>query len=77
MVGYFDSDNACDLDQRSTTGYLFSLANAAITLNSLKQQTASLSTTEAEYIAASYAAKEAVWLRQFYANRWAYQHIYG
>lgn len=64
IQGFSDSDYAGDLDtRRSTTEYIFILANSAISGGSLKQKTVSLSTTEAEYIAACEATKEAVWLR--------------
>ncbi|KAJ9538397.1 hypothetical protein OSB04_031130 [Centaurea solstitialis] len=42
--------------------------NGAISWKSSKQDTIADSTTEAEYIAASDAAKEAVWLRNFITN---------
>lgn len=65
FVGYSDSDWGGDLDSRkSTQGYIFKLANGAISWKSSKQEIIALSSTEAEYIALSAAAKEGVWLKQ-------------
>ena len=65
LQGFCDSDWANDkADRRSTTGYAFTLANAAITWKSCKQPTIALSSTEAEYMAACQAAREAIWLRR-------------
>eukprot|EP00253_Pinus_taeda_P003588 PITA_03588 len=56
--------NTGDLDKRrSTSGYVFTLAGGAISWMSKLQNIVALSTTEAEYIAASHACKEAVWLK--------------
>ncbi|KAJ9536811.1 hypothetical protein OSB04_un000035 [Centaurea solstitialis] len=55
-------------DFRSQSGYVFTLNGGAISWKSLKQDTIADSTTEAEYIAASDAAKEAVWLRNFLSD---------
>ena len=52
-------------DNKSQIGYLFTLNGGAISWKSSKQSTTADSTTEAEYIAASEAAKEAVWIKKF------------
>ncbi|XP_050546164.1 uncharacterized protein LOC126908293 [Daktulosphaira vitifoliae] len=48
----------CVEARRSTTGVIFNLSSAAISWKSQKQATVSLSTTEAEYVAASIAVKD-------------------
>ena len=56
LVGYTDSDLAGSIDDsKSTSGYVFDLGSGAIAWCSKKQPTVALSTTEAEYIAASFA----------------------
>lgn len=63
VVGYVDADYAGDLDRRrSLSGYIFSLCGSAISWCASLQSIAALSTTEAEYIAATEGVKEAVWL---------------
>jgi hypothetical protein len=62
-VGYTDSDYVGCLDTRkSTFGYLFKFGNGAISLKSKLQDCTATNATEAEYVAASNAAKEALWL---------------
>eukprot|EP00253_Pinus_taeda_P013609 PITA_13609 len=63
--------NGCfgDLDKRrSTSGYVFTLAGGAINWMSKLQNIVALSTTEAEYIAASHACKEAIWLKGLFGE---------
>ena len=63
--GFVDVDWAGDLDQRrSTSEYVFNLFGGAVSWMSKKQSIVSLSTTEAEYMAATHARKEAVWLQR-------------
>ncbi|KAL8128045.1 hypothetical protein AgCh_014838 [Apium graveolens] len=52
-------------DSKSMSGYVFTLNGGAISWKSSKQSTTADSTAQAEYIAASEAAKEAVWMRKF------------
>lgn len=65
ISGYSDSDYAGCLDtRRSTTGYVFTLNGSAITWCSRRQASTTRSTAEAEYIAASEASSELVWLNR-------------
>ncbi|XP_031393460.1 secreted RxLR effector protein 161-like [Punica granatum] len=66
LDGFTDSDFQSDVDDRkSISGYIFICNGGAVSWKSSKQETTADSTTEAEYIAASDAAKEAVWIRKF------------
>ena len=65
LVGFTDSSFQSDHDDsRSVSGYIFTLNGGAICWKSFKQHTMADSVCEVEYIAASEAAKEAVWLRK-------------
>ena len=63
IYGYTDMDWASQKDQPSTSDYSFHLEEGAITWSSKKQHIIALSSTEAEYIALTHTAKEALWLR--------------
>lgn len=68
--GFFDADWANESDERkSYTGYAFILAGGAVTWSCKRQTSVAVSSTEAEYVAMSQAAREALWLirviRQF------------
>ena len=65
LHGYADADwEGSPVDRKSTSGYCFSLGSAMISWSSRKQGSIAQSTTKAEYIAASDASKEAVWLKK-------------
>ena len=65
LIGFTDSDWARDKElRRSTSGYLFTLYRGAISWKSARQKVVATSSTEAEYIACSEAAKEGLWLRR-------------
>ncbi|XP_073277719.1 secreted RxLR effector protein 161-like [Primulina huaijiensis] len=67
--GYTDSDFQSDRDTpKSTSGSVFTLVGSAIVWRSIKQSSTADSIMEAEYIAASEAAKEAVWLKKFLSD---------
>ena len=65
LHGFSDSDFAGDTeDRKSTSGYVFCLAGAAISWRAKKQKLVSLSTVEAEYIGYSEATREGIWLQR-------------
>ena len=69
ICGFVDADLAGYLDQRkSTSGYLCNLFGGAISWMSKKQSVVALSTIEAEYIAATHASKEEVWLQILFSS---------
>ncbi|MCO5603367.1 hypothetical protein L7F22_057517 [Adiantum nelumboides] len=60
VKGFCDSDMAGDVGTRkSTSGYVFTLAGGVVSWCSRLQKIVALSTTEAEYISATEASKEA------------------
>ncbi|KAK9078427.1 hypothetical protein SSX86_002484 [Deinandra increscens subsp. villosa] len=64
LIGYCDSTYASDPeDGKGTNGALFYLSDKVITWSTEKQQTVALSSCESEYMAASAAARQAIWLR--------------
>ena len=69
VEGYTNSDYTENTDNRkSTSAYVFTYGGGAISLRSKLQECTALSTTEAEYIAASDTTKEVVWLHRLSAN---------
>ena len=66
VSGYTDAIFQIDKDDyKSQLGFIFLLNGGVVSWKSSKQSTIADSTTEAEYIVASEAAKEAVWMRKF------------
>ncbi|KAL0294395.1 UNVERIFIED_CONTAM: Retrovirus-related Pol polyprotein from transposon TNT 1-94 [Sesamum radiatum] len=64
--GYSDASfQSDDDDAKSQSGFLFKLNGGLVAWKSSKQDTTADSTTEAEYIATSEAAKEAVWMKNY------------
>lgn len=65
LQAYSDADYAKDTGtRRSLTGYVFIKNGAAVTWATQRQQSVALSTTEAEFMAACAATKEALWLKR-------------
>ena len=63
-MGYVDADGASQDHRRAISGYVFMVDGGAVSWSSKKQELVTLSTTEAKYVAATHAAKEAAWLRR-------------
>jgi hypothetical protein len=63
LLGYSDSDHAGDIDDRkSTTGVIFFLGGGPVSWQYQKQRVVAISSRETEYIAATTAACQGVWL---------------
>ena len=75
LHGFTDSDwMGSTVDRKSTYGYCFSLGSAMISWSSKKQSSIAQSTAEAEYIVASVASKDAMWLRNLLSDLCSAEH---
>ena len=64
IMQYLDSCHNIDQDDgRSTTGHMFYFGTSPITWCSQKQNTVALSSCETEFMAATEAARQAIWLQ--------------
>ncbi|CAA6670036.1 unnamed protein product [Spirodela intermedia] len=73
LIGYSDNDFVGDVqDRKSTSGQVFFFGKMAISWASQKQKSIALSSCEAEYIVATTAACQGVWL-----NLQVYEASYG
>ena len=65
LIGYTDSDNGGSIDDRKrTSGYTFHFGTCVVSWDSKKQPIVTLSLAEAEYVAATSVACQAVWMRK-------------
>ena len=65
LEGYCDADWASQPYQHLISRYLFHFGLGVISWSSKKQNIITLSSTEAEYVAKTHAAKEGIWLKTF------------
>ncbi|KAL0291790.1 UNVERIFIED_CONTAM: Retrovirus-related Pol polyprotein from transposon TNT 1-94 [Sesamum angustifolium] len=66
LEGYSDTSFPLDNSEvKSQSGFVFKMNGGVVAWNSSKQATTKDSTTKAEYIAVSKAAKEAVWMKNY------------
>ena len=63
LTGYADADGSMAEDRYAISGYAFIIHGGAVSWSAKCQEIVLLSTTESEYIAATHAAKDALWLR--------------
>jgi hypothetical protein len=67
ILGYTDSDYGADkIDRKSTIGTLWLLGGGPILWRSKKQKSTATSSTDAEYMAMSKAAKDAEWFKKLF-----------
>ena len=63
LTGYTDADGSMHEDRKAISGYAYLIDGAAMSWSFKQQEIIALLTTEAEYMAATHATKEALWLR--------------
>ena len=64
LEGYTNVDRAMQEHRHAISGCMLLIDGGAISRSSKKQELIILSTAEAQYVAATHAAKEAIWLRK-------------
>ena len=65
LHGYTDADHASQEHCHSNSGYTFIMYGSMISWSAKNQPMVALSMTKAEYISATYTAKEATWICKF------------
>ena len=64
LVGYSDSDYAgCKVERKSTSGTCQLLGSSLVSWSSKKQNSVTLSTTEAEYISVGSCCAQILWMK--------------
>lgn len=66
LQGYFETAHADNHNKRSTAGYVFFFYGSLVSWQSKVQKVVALSSTEAEYMAATEAGRELVWIHASY-----------
>ena len=69
FIRYNDSDHAGDIDtSKSTSGIIFFLGKCLVSWQLVKQPVVAMSSCEADYVAASTASTQALWLAQLLSD---------
>src|SRR6266487_1382475 len=64
LEGFSDADGSSQEHRHAISGYAFLIDGGAVSWAAKRQEIVVLSTTEAEFVATTHAAKEATWLRR-------------
>ncbi|RVW41486.1 Retrovirus-related Pol polyprotein from transposon TNT 1-94 [Vitis vinifera] len=79
LIGLTNSDYAGDQDNRGALRVCFYAGIGAVSWSSKKQSIVTLSTTEAEFVAVTTCAFQAIWLRKFLksfiSSKWSYYNF--
>ena len=75
LQGWVDADGASQDHRRAISGYVFMVDGGYVSWSTKKQELVTLSMTEAEYVAAMHAAKEAVWLWCLFGESFPHSNI--
>jgi hypothetical protein len=62
LLGFTDADGSSQEHRHAISGHAFLIDGGAVSWSSRKQELVTLSTAESEYVAATHAAKELIWL---------------
>lgn len=69
LHSYLDPDYAGDhMERKSKSGYLFKYFHAVISWRGKKQTIVAQSSCESEYVAMSFAVREAIWLGRLFKD---------
>ena len=60
LTGYTDADGSMAKDRHAISGYAFLIHGSTVSWSTKRQEIIALSTTKAEYVAITHAAKEAL-----------------
>ena len=63
IKGFGDADGNMAEDRHAISGYAFMINGGAVSWSAKRQEIITLSTTESEYMAATHATKEALWIQ--------------
>ena len=66
VIGYSDSDYVSDIDSlKSTSGYVFMIADRVVSQRSAKQTLTATSTIKAEFVSCFEATLHGIWMKSF------------
>lgn len=69
LVDHADADGSIPEDRQAISGFASMVDGGTVSWSSKRQEIVSLSMTESEYVAATHAVKEVLWLRSLFGQR--------